>query len=137
MYSFKENDKLANPFKEGKVNPKIIILANLLPNKPLTKEEIIHDIPGYTPNRTKGYLSNDFALLRKSGILKFVAHKKTWEQGENYLEYMGYLFVKLLQQDNDVLESFKHLLLPDNESKAVDFINAPENDVFNKPNPFI
>jgi len=120
-------------------NPTLVtsIVATLLSNKPLKKEEILGKISEKHLNKTRGYLSNHFSELSKSGILKFSKLGCTWRQGENYQEYMGFIFMKLLDNDAKAVNSLQYKLMPTRDAQSVDFILSPEDNLFDQPNPYL
>ena len=132
------NKALIEPF-DRKGEPTLVtsILATLIPNKPLSKERILGSIDEKHTGKSRGYLSNHFSALSKSGILQFIKRDGTWTQGINFNEYMGYVFMELIQRDGNAAESFQYRLLPKHDSQAVDFIKKPTEDIFNQPNPYL
>ena len=136
----KGSKNLSTPFnKDGSPKLTTSILATLLPNKPLTKEGLLSKIDEKHLGKTRGYLSNVFSDLSKAGIIKFdkrVAFR-TWEQGENYQLYMGFIFMELLQFEPDSTDSLQYKLMPKQAEQSMDFIMSPKEDIFSKPNPLL
>ena len=131
---------LEQPFnKTGHPTITTSILATLLPNKPLKKEQLLTKIGKEHTGKSLGYLSNIFSALSKSGVLSFDKRScsRTWSQGENYKEYMGYIFMIMLQLDPKAVDSLQYRLMPPKDSQAIDFISSPDEDIFNKPNPYL
>lgn len=129
---------LIHPFeKNGTPTLPTSILATLLHNKPLTRDKILSTLGEEHTGRSRGYLSNYFNDLSKSGIIQYSKNEKVWRQGVNYNEYMGFVFMELLNLDEQAVSSFQYRLLPKHDSQAVDFIRSPEEDIFNQPNPYL
>jgi len=129
---------LDNPFKEDG-SPTLVtsIVATLLSDKPLTKEQLLGKIGEEHTGKTRGYLSNHFSELAKLGILKFIKRGGTWVRGINYMDYIGYVFLEILKQDQQAVDSLAYRLLPKREEQSLDFIVSPKEDVFKKPNPYL
>jgi len=129
---------LLNPFeKDGSPSLVTSILATLLPNIPLKKETLLGKISEHHAGRTRGYLSNHFSELSKLGILKFTKRDKTWRQGINYQEYMGFVFMRLVNNDEHAVASLKYRLMPKKSEQSMDFISSPTDDVFDQPNQYL
>lgn len=131
---------LSSPINEDG-SPKIVasIVATLLSNKPLRKEEILRKIGDKHTGKTKGYLSNYFAELKRLNILDYDKRvcSRTWKQGANYMIYMGFLFMEVLKNNPKAVDSLQYTLMPKNEEQSIDFITCPKDDIFNSPNPFL
>lgn len=131
---------LSTPFnKDG--SPKLMtsILATLLPNIPLTKEGLLSKIDPKHQGKSRGYLSNVFSELSKAGIIKFdkrVAFR-TWEQGENFQLYLGFVFMELIKLQPESADSLQYKLMPKKDEQSMDFIMSPKEDIFSKPNPLL
>jgi len=137
--TFLENSKsLRSPFdKNGRPTLVTSILATLLPNKPLLKETILGKIGEQHTGKTRGYLSNHFAELSKLGIIKFTKRDRTWSQGIRYHEYMGFIFMTMVTNDEQAVTSLQYRLMPKRDEQSVDFITSPDEDIFAKPNPYL
>ena len=132
------NKTLMEPFnKNGEPTLVTSLLATLLSGIPLTKKEMLTKINDELAKKTRGYLSNHFAYLSKSGIIEYRGDDKNWAQGENYREYMGYIFFKIIDNNEDAKDSFKYRLMPKREEQSMDFITSPKEDIFSKPNPYL
>lgn len=132
------NKVLCAPF-DIKGGPSLLtsILATLLEGNPLKKEDMLSRVGERHSGKSRGYLSNHFSALSKSGIIKFVKRNTSWTQGINYQEYMGFVFMKLIQNDEQAVTSLKYRLMPKKDDQSVDFITAPEEDIFSQPNPYL
>ena len=132
---------LKSPFREnGEPTLVTSLVSTLLPDIPLDKKTMLAKIGeefAEKAKRSRGYLSNHFAELSKSGIIKYREDTKNWRQGENYREYMGYIFFKILEMESTAMDSFAYRLMPKKDEQSVDFITSPEEDIFNKPNPYL
>jgi len=128
------------PFdKNGRPNIVTSILATLLQGIPLTKEEILTKIDSKHTGRSRGYLSNYFAELKKLEILNFdkrVAFRK-WSQGKNYQAYLGFVFMELIKLEDKAVASLQYKLLPKKKENSLDFIMSPTEDIFKQPNQFL
>lgn len=129
---------LSKPFEDNGC-PTLVtsILATLLPNKPLKKEVLLGKIGEEHTGKTRGYLSNHFSELSKQGIIKFIKRDGTWTQGENYNDYMGFVFMTLVKISPQAVDSLQYRLMPKKDAQSVDFITSPEEDIFSKPNPYL
>ena len=138
---FIEGSKVLISPLDGKGNPTVIssILATLLNNKPLTKLEILSKVELDYADKTKGFLSNHFAELRRTKILDFDSRVccRKWSQGENYQLYLGYVFMEILQKDESAIDSLAYRLMPKEKEQSMDFIKGPEEDIFSQPNSFL
>jgi len=135
-----ESKALQAPFdKNGTPTLATSILATLLPNKPLTKETLLAKIDEKHTGKSRGYLSNIFSELSKAGIIKFDKRVqfRTWEQGENYQQYMGYIFMELVKLEPASLDSLQFKLMPKKKEQSMDFIMSPKEDIFSQPNPLL
>ena len=129
---------LRKPFDEAG-EPTLItsVLATLLPNEPLQKEAMLAKIGEQHTGKSRGYLSNHFTELSKSGIIKFRKIDRTWSQGENYLMYMGFVFMEMIEGNEQAVDSLKYKLMPKRDAQSIDFMTSPEEDIFSKPNPYL
>ncbi len=135
---FKEHKVLGKPFnKDGGPSLTTSIVATLLPNKPIRKNDILKRLGEKHEGKTRGYLAHNFKELTNYGILAYDKSKFTWSQGENFLAYMGFVMMSLASINETVNEGMSYLLLPKHEAQSLDFIFKPEEEVFNKPNPYL
>ncbi len=135
---YKESKILSKPFTEGG-EPILTtsIVATLIDGKPLSRRLILTKLGYDLTDKSDGYLSNHFAELSKCGIISFSKSDLVLRQGENFNKYLNYVFLYLLRSDKKIVDSLKHKMLPKKDSKVVDFITSPDDDVFNKPNPYL
>ena len=136
----KDNSILSKPFdKQGEPTILLAILATLLLNKPLKKEELLSKMGEKHLGKTDGYLSKHFAALRKYEIINFdkrYNHRK-WSQGDRYQEYMGFILMYFIENDTKAVESMQYHLTPKTKENSLDFIKSPTDDIFNRPNPYL
>jgi len=134
-----EDKLLSTPFKSKSGTILLAILAIMLKNKPLKKEELLGKIGVKHQGKTDGYLSNVFSTLRKLEILSFDkrANFRTWTQGARYEEYMGFILMSMMENESKVAESIQYRLMPKKEEQSVDFISSPTDDIFDEPNPYL
>lgn len=129
---------LTKPFdKAGEPTLVTSVIATLLPNIPLQKEAMLGKVGEKHTGKSRGFMSNHFAELSKSNILRFKKRDRTWVQGENYQQYMGYIFMEMIQQTEEAVESLKYKLMPKHDAQSLDFITGPTVDIFSKPNQFL
>lgn len=129
---------LTKPFdKAGEPTLVTSVIATLLPNIPLQKEAMLGKVGEKYTGKSRGFMSNHFAELSKSNILKFKKRDRTWEQGENYQQYMGYIFMEMIAENEQAVDSLKYKLMPKRDAQSVDFITSPTEDIFSKPNQFL
>ena len=135
-----EDKVLSKPFdKNGNPNIVLSVLATLLQGKPLRKEELLGKIGEKHLGKSDGYLSNVFSALRKLEVLQFDkrVNQRKWAQGKNYKEYMGFIFMSIVDSDPKAAMSLAYRLMPKKEEQSLDFITSPEEDIFNRPNPYL
>jgi len=138
IQSVARSKTLSKPFhKNGSPTLVTSIVATLLHDIPLTKEQLLGKIGEEYTGKTRGYLSNHFSELSKLGILKFTKRGGTWTQGINYQDYMGFVFMEMLKHDGEAVDSLQYRLMPKRDEQSVDFIVSPKEDVFTKPNPYL
>lgn len=135
---YKESKILSKPFTEGG-EPILTtsIVATLIDGKPLSRRVILTKLGYDLTNKSEGYLSNHFAELSKCGIIKFSKSELALQKGDNFQKYLSYIFLTLLKADKSIVNSLKHKMLPKKNSQSLDFITSPDDDVFNKPNPYL
>jgi len=129
---------LRQPFdKAGKPTLVTSVVSTLLPNLPLQKEAMLAKVGEQYTGKSRGFMSNHFSELSKCGIIKFKKRDRTWSQGENYQQYMGYVFMELLRVTPEAVDSLQYRLMPKRDAQSVDFITSPTEDIFSKPNPYL
>ena len=138
LKEYKDSKMLSSPFdKKGEPTLTTSIVATLMLDKPLTKKNILTKLGYSLEGKSDGYLANHFAELSRCGIITFSKSELVLKRGINFQKYVNFIFLNLLKIDKAVSESLRYKLLPKNTSKAVDFINSPDDDVFSKPNPYL
>lgn len=138
LKDFKESKILSKPFnKDGEPILTTSIVATLFEGRPLTREQILTKLNINHAGKSKGFLSNHFAELSKCGIIRFSKSDLALRPGENYRRYLNYVFIQLLNIDKKVANNLTYRMLPKKDAQSVDFILSPEEDVFNKPNPYL
>lgn len=138
LKDYKESKILSKPFSVGgEPNITTGIVATLIDGRPLSRKVILTKLGFDINGKSEGFMCNHFAELSNCGIIRFSKSENGIKQGENFQKYLNYIFITLLKADKKIVDSLKHKLLPKKGTQAVDFITGPEDDVFNKPNPFL
>lgn len=110
------------PFnKESKPKKYLGLIVALLDGEPKTKIEVLKVI-GKEKDEidARGYYSDYFSNLQRTGILKYDVGTRRWYQGKNYFEYFAFILKELSKHAN-LRRRFSNMLVL-LESNFIDFI---------------